>query len=672
LNPKVDLSEFISGFLAEADELLALANQSLLAAETAAKSGGSSPRSVRDAFRALHTIKGLSAMVEVEPIVALAHRMETLLRGADQGAALTPNAIEALLQGVRAIELRVKALRDQKPVPEAPIALLQRIENVDAQESGEQQQKQEPLALDLEPELFAKLAPMDRDQLLQGVAAGKTALRAEFTPTPAKAEAGVTITTLREQLKSKAEIVKVLPRSLPATASAPGGLSFVLLLLSVASIDELLATVPNSELQLRALKSAPRKAASPADAPLENPGEEVDDDDGDSGQRRGLIRVEVSRLDDTMEKLSALIVTRFRMSRAVAELAARGVDVRQLSQIMAENGRQLRDLRGAVLHVRMVRVADVLERVPLLVRGLQRSTGKKVRLELEPGQAEVDKAVADRLFPAIIHLVRNAIDHALETPRERKALGKPEEGLLRISCVNRGGNKLELSVEDDGRGVDREKVARRAGRATPKTDAALLDLLCLPGLSTRDELSTTSGRGMGMDIVRGVAVSQLGGEMILQTRPGAGTTFTLRVPLTVTIVDAFSFECAGARFVTPVSSIEEIIEIDPQTLSVPPGDGKVSMTQRRGEALPVLQLANLFRLPSNHLATRALVVRRAGEATAIAVHKLLGQQEVVVRPLEDPLVRVPGISGATDLGDGKPVLVLDLIAVANTALREVA
>jgi two-component system chemotaxis sensor kinase CheA len=653
LNPKVDLTEFIAGFLSEADELLALANQSLLAAEAAAKSGGSSPRSVRDAFRALHTIKGLSAMVEVEPIVALAHRMETLLRGADQGGVLTPNAIEALLQGVRAIELRVKALRDQKPVPEAPIALLQRIENVDAQETGEQ--KKEPLALDLEPELFSKLAPMDCDQLLQGVAAGQTALRAEFTPTPAKAEAGVTITTLREQLKSKAEIVKVLPRALPATASAPGGLSFVLLLLSVASIDELLASVPNSELQLRALKSAPRKEASAAALP-ENPGEEVDDDDSDSGQRRGLIRVEVSRLDDTMEKLSALIVTRFRMSRAVADLAARGVDVRQLSQIMNENGRQLRDLRGAVLHVRMVRVADVLDRVPLLVRGLQRSTGKKVRLELEPGQAEVDKAVADRLFPAIIHLVRNAIDHALETPRERKALGKPEEGLLRISCVNRGGNKLEL----------------RAGRATPKTDAALLDLLCLPGLSTRDELSTTSGRGMGMDIVRGVAVSQLGGEMLLQTRPGAGTTFTLRVPLTVTIVDAFSFECAGARFVTPVSSIEEIIEIDPKTLSVPPGGGQVSMTQRRGEALPVLQLASLFRLPGDHLATRALVVRRAGEATAIAVHKLLGQQEVVVRPLEDPLVRVPGISGATDLGDGKPVLVLDLIAVANTALREVA
>jgi two-component system chemotaxis sensor kinase CheA len=669
LNPKVDLTEFIAGFLSEADELLALANQSLLAAEAAAKSGGSSPRSVRDAFRALHTIKGLSAMVEVEPIVALAHRMETLLRGADQGGVLTPNAIEALLQGVRAIELRVKALRDQKPVPEAPIALLQRIENVDAQETGEQ--KKEPLALDLEPELFSKLAPMDCDQLLQGVAAGQTALRAEFTPTPAKAEAGVTITTLREQLKSKAEIVKVLPRALPATASAPGGLSFVLLLLSVASIDELLASVPNSELQLRALKSAPRKEASAAALP-ENPGEEVDDDDSDSGQRRGLIRVEVSRLDDTMEKLSALIVTRFRMSRAVADLAARGVDVRQLSQIMNENGRQLRDLRGAVLHVRMVRVADVLDRVPLLVRGLQRSTGKKVRLELEPGQAEVDKAVADRLFPAIIHLVRNAIDHALETPRERKALGKPEEGLLRISCVNRGGNKLELRVEDDGRGVDREKVARRAGRATPKTDAALLDLLCLPGLSTRDELSTTSGRGMGMDIVRGVAVSQLGGEMLLQTRPGAGTTFTLRVPLTVTIVDAFSFECAGARFVTPVSSIEEIIEIDPKTLSVPPGGGQVSMTQRRGEALPVLQLASLFRLPGDHLATRALVVRRAGEATAIAVHKLLGQQEVVVRPLEDPLVRVPGISGATDLGDGKPVLVLDLIAVANTALREVA
>jgi two-component system, chemotaxis family, sensor kinase CheA len=661
VTPKVDLGEFVSGFLAESDDLLGIANAALLAIETASKTGKGSPRSVREAYRALHTIKGLSSMVAVESIVALAHQMESLLRRADQGAQLSVEAVDVLLQGVRAIAQRVRALREGKPVPPAPPALVQKLEAMDSGPAGSTASPD--AQIDLEPELLAKLAAIDRDQLTLGIAAGKSALRAEFTPTPARAAAGITITSVREQLKRAAEIVKVLPRSVPATEGAPAGLSFVLLLLSEKSIEQLQMAAPQSDLQVR-----PLAATRPKPEPID-----FDADDGELSLGNGLVRVEVSRLDDTMEKLSVLIVTRFRLARAVADLAGRGVDVRQLSQIMAENARQLRDLRAAVLQVRMVRVSDVLDRVPLLVRGLRRNTGKLVRLEMDLGNVEVDKAVADRLFPAVVHLVRNAVDHALETPQERKALGKPEEGFLRILCGSRGGNQLELSIEDDGRGVDREKVAKRAGQPVPQTGEALLDLLCMPGLSTKDEASTTSGRGMGMDIVRGVAVGQLGGELTLSTRAGHGSTFTLRVPLTITIVDAFTFECAGLRFVTPVSAVEEIVEIDPLKLIRSPGRGaQATMMQRRGQALQVLQLSSIFRLPETAPGTRALVVRRGGEATGIAVHRMLGQQEVVVRPVDDALTRVNGVTGATDLGDGKPTLVLDLVAVAAAALGQEA
>ena len=662
MNPKVNLSEFVAGFLAESDDLLSIANTTLLAIETAARSGKGSPRSVREAYRALHTIKGLSSMVGVEPVVAIAHQMEALLRRADQGAQLDGEAVDVLLQGVRAIELRVRALREGKPVPAAPAGLLQKLEQLDAAPAGGASSAKAPV--DLEPELSSKLAAMDRDQLSQGLAAGKSALRAEFTPTPAKAAQGVTITSLREQLKGAVEIVKVLPRSVPATVGAPAGLSFVLVVLTDKSPEAVQAVMPQAGLQVTLLAAgeAPR---------AELPDFEAEDTEMPAGN--GLVRVEVARLDDTMEKLSALIVTRFRLARAVAEMSARGVDVRQLSQIMTENARQLRDLRAAVLQVRMVRVADVLDRVPLLVRGLRRNTGKQVRLEMDVGTAEVDKAVADRLFPAVVHLVRNAVDHAIETPQERKAAGKPEEGVLRIVCSNRGGNQLELSIEDDGRGVDREKLAKRANQPVPKTDEALLDLLCQPGLSTRDIANTTSGRGMGMDIVRGVAVGQLGGELTMSTRPGHGTTFTLRVPLSITIVDAFSFECAGERFVTPVSSVEEIVELDPAVLVHAPGLGaRATMMQRRGQALQVLQLSSVFHLREAAPGTRALVVRRGSEATGIAVHKMLGQQEVVVRPMDDALVRVVGVTGATDLGDGKPTLVLDLLAIAGAALGQEA
>jgi two-component system chemotaxis sensor kinase CheA len=212
------------------------------------------------------------------------------------------------------------------------------------------------------------------------------------------------------------------------------------------------------------------------------------------------------------------------------------------------------------------------------------------------------------------------------------------------------------------------RVAARARRDLPRSDAELLDLLCIPGLSTRDQVTTTSGRGIGMDIVRRVIVEELGGELALTTTPGQGTRFVLHVPLTITIVDAFTFESAGERFCVPVSTIEEILDVDHARLVRGPGVGERSaslgMLERRGEALPFVALARVLRREAG-AGRKAFVVRRNGEPVAFAVDRLLGQQEVVVRPLEDPLVKVAGVTGATDLGDGRPVLVLDLYALAG-------
>lgn len=656
MTAKVDLREFVSGFLAEAAELLALAASSLLAVEAAGRKGAANPRAVRDAYRALHTVKGLSAMVGVEPIVAIAHRMEASLRTADQaGGTLASESVDALLRGLRAIEQRVKALAENAPVPAAPRPLL---EALDALEAPSQAGAATAPELDLEPSLAEKLARADREQLAQGIAAGKSALRVQFMPSPERAAAGITITTVREQLGKRAEIVKVLPLAVPVSADAPGGLAFVLLILSSASAEELAKELAPAGLSLRPIAAA----SAPAGAAVE-----VADDAGAGPS--GLVRVEVSRLDDAMERLSALIVTRSRLGRAVAEMAAAGADVRQLNQIVNENARQLRDLRSAVLQVRMVRVSEMLERVPLLVRGLRRESGKQVRLEMDTGRSEVDKAVAERLFPAVVHLVRNAVDHGIESPAQRRERGKPEEALLRLRCVDRSNNQLELTLSDDGRGIDPQEVARRAGVEAPQTPAALLDLLCTPGFSTRDEATPISGRGMGMDIVRRIAVHELGGELFLDSSPGVGTTFALRVPLTLTIIDAFVFEAGEQRYAVPVSMVEEIFELDPAgVVHTPSSHARAALVQRRGEALPVLSLAALLNDGSpGRVEGKALVIRRGGEALGFAVRRMVGQQEVVIRPLEDRLVRVPGVSGATDLGDGRPTLVLDLAALGLRA-----
>ncbi|MDI1444299.1 chemotaxis protein CheW [Polyangium sp. 6x1] len=655
-----DASEFLAGFLVEAEEHLSASTMNLLAVEASLRKGENNPRAVRELFRSLHTVKGLSAMVGIEPIVDIAHAMETVLRKADRAAgALSAKAVEALLAGLRAIGERVRALSTSAPVAPAPPQLL------DALAALEITKDEAPITveLDLEPGLLAKLSDAEKAQLIQGAENGRRALRVDFVPSPARAAEGTTITSVRERIGAMAEIVKVVPLSIPASDAAPGGLAFALLVLTDATDEALAAAAATTPEEIQTLHARRVDEADPLGEP-----DSAEEGVGETeGRRRGIVRVDVARLDDALERLSALVITRFRLARAADALAAQGVNVGELCEIVKGYGRQVRDLRGSIMRARMVPVAELLDRVPLIVRGLSRTTQKPVRVVIDAGKAELDKAVAERIFPAIVHLIRNAVDHAIEPPAERQRLGKPEEGLVRVTCFERSTNQLELGISDDGRGIDREAVARRASRPTPADDAALLDLITLPGLTTLDQATKTSGRGLGMDIVKR-AVLDLGGELGLRTTPGAGTTFTLLIPLTITIVDAFSFVCGEQTFVAPISAIEEVVEVAPEALVRGPSRhsqlGEVRFMERRGEIVPLVNLASVFSLASGE-EPKALVVRRNGTPLAFGIQRVVGQQEVVIRPLEDPLVKVTGISGSTDLGDGRPTLVLDLVALCG-------
>jgi two-component system chemotaxis sensor kinase CheA len=655
----VDLTQFLGGFLVEADEHLGLASRNLITLEGDLKQGRPSPRAVRELYRSLHTIKGLAAMVGIEPIVDIAHAMETVLRNADRrGGQIAPLAPDVLLQGVAAIKHRVAALASGAPVQPAPRAVLDAVADL-APLAADGVVSADP-TLDLPPEIADKLNESERAQLA-APGEGRRAVRLDFVPSPARAAAGTTITRVREAVATLAEIVKVVPLSRPSGTEVPGGLLFALLALTSAS-DEELGSLCGGAVQgvqeIRGL-AAPARAD---DEPLD-----------DSVASRGVVRVDVARLDDALEKLSALVVTRFRLGRAVATLAGQGIDVRALQHIVQENGRQLRDLRGSIMRARLIPAAEMLERVPLLVRGLARTTGKQITLDLDAGRAELDKAVAERIFAAIIHLVRNAVDHGLETPAERVRAGKPPAASLRMTCFERSSRHLELTIEDDGRGIDGAALARRAGRPLPVSDEGLLALMIIPGVSTREAATTTSGRGMGMNIVKRTIVDELAGELSVRSAAGKGTTFVMRVPMSITIVDAFSFRCGHQPFVVPVSVVEEIVEVDPAAVTrAPSGKGRAElrMLERRGAAVPLVNLDGIFHLTPERTVTRkAIVVRRNGQPFAFEVDQMVGQQEVVVRPLEDPLIRRPGIVGSTDLGDGQPTLVLDLISLSATLSR---
>jgi two-component system chemotaxis sensor kinase CheA len=647
-------AEFINGFLDEAEEHLALARASVVAIDDALKKRARSPGSVRNLFRSVHTIKGLSAMVGAEPIVDISHEMETLLRDADQAGGNVPaHALDAIVKGLRAIEERVACLGRGEALPVAPRGLLELLGAIQLGEPA-------PRAvgtLSLAPDLLAKLSLGEQEQLLQGLGKGRRALRVDFVPSQERAAEGFTITRVRERMAALGEIVKVTPLTLPGVEGAPGKVAFALIVLtdgSDAAIGEV-AGVSADEVQ--PIEALGMVASGPEESP-----EEERWSSPDRGERN-FVRVEVSRLDDALERLAALVVTRSRLERACGGLS-QSSGTRELASILGEQRRQLRDLRGAIMRARMVSVSEVLARAPLLVRGLMRSSNKLVQLTIDAGQSELDKAVADRLFPAIVHLLRNAVDHAIEPPDERRHKGKPEEGQLRISCSERSGNQLALEVSDDGRGIDRESVARRAGVSVPKDDAELLALVVRPGLSTLDHATHVSGRGLGMDIVQRVVVGELGGKLQLRTALDQGTRFTLLVPLSVTVLEAFSFSCAERTFVIPVSAVEALAEIEPQRVTPAPNPGAQASSARllehRGASVPLYRLSSLLGIATpDPPSAKAILVRREDELFAFQVDRMLGQQEIVVRPLRDPLVTVAGVTGSTDLGDGRPTLVID-------------
>jgi two-component system chemotaxis sensor kinase CheA len=669
----LDRKEFIAGYLVEVDEHLRASNAHLLAIEAGLPKGEPHHRRVRELFRSLHTLKGLSAMVGADPVVELAHEMEAVLRLADQSTGqLSMPAVESLLKGLRAIEGRVAAFGAGKAVAPAPPELLDALSAL--QPGARPVRAAAEAVIGLEPPLLAKLSPSERAQLTQGVGEGRQAIRIQYQPSPARTAEGVTISTVRERVAQHAEIVKVLPIALPKSEGGSGTIAFVLVVLSERSLEELADAAFVS-----AAAVVPIEVASPAPAAETLEGL---DDDGipDAPLRTSSIRVDIARLDDAMEKLSELVVTRFRLARAVNALREQGVDVRELASIVGENARQLRDMRSCITRARMVPVRELLERVPLIVRGMNRSTGKQVRLQIEAGAAELDKSVAERVFPAIVHLVRNAVDHAIEPPAERRSLGKHEQGLVTVTCFQHSSSELELRVADDGRGLDAAAIAARAGRAPPRSDAELLELIARPGFSTVDHATSSSGRGMGMDIVKRIAVDTLGGSLTLRTTPRQGSVFALRIPLSISIVDAFAFACGEQAFVVPVSMVDEIIEVDATNIVTPPAPGgraSIELVERRGRAMPLISLAGLFAIAASAPASlagaaaqKALVVSHTDNTFAFAVDRMLGQQEIVVRPIEDPLVKVTGVSGSTDLGDGKPTLVLDLVSLIGVASRE--
>jgi two-component system chemotaxis sensor kinase CheA len=298
-----------------------------------------------------------------------------------------------------------------------------------------------------------------------------------------------------------------------------------------------------------------------------------------------------------------------------------------------------------------------------MVHELSQRLAKKVELRMVGESTELDRGLIEKISDPLTHLVRNAIDHGLEPPEARVAAGKPEQGTLRLRASQRGGN-IVIEVSDDGRGLDRERIVARARQrgtviGDGASDAEVWQIIFEPGFSTAEQVTDLSGRGVGMDVVRR-NIQELGGTIELASVPGEGTAVTVSVPLTLAIMDAMTVAIGSATYVLPLAAVVESMSIEPGQLHTLPGQGDT--LQVRDDFLPVLHLARMFPPPGGETAagTIAVIVESDGAYAALVVDELVGQQQVVVKSLEANFRKVPGLSGATVMGDGSVALILDV------------
>jgi two-component system chemotaxis sensor kinase CheA len=379
----------------------------------------------------------------------------------------------------------------------------------------------------------------------------------------------------------------------------------------------------------------------------------------------------MSRLDNLMRLVGELVISRFRLNELLRDANGNGQGWSALQEINLGMERQLRDLRESVMRIRMVPIGQVLERMRFVARGLERELNKHVEVQIEGQDTEIDKLIVERMVDPLLHLVRNAISHGLESPEERRAAGKPETGFVRLSART-AGDTVIVEVEDDGRGLDSDKIEARArslgwiGQSEALPAKRVLDIISTPGFTTRDEADLTSGRGVGMAAVQRT-VDELGGSVDVYTNPGKGTRFTIRLPLTLLIADALMVTVNQQRFAVPQTSVREVLAFESSAVKTFENNEVIPF---RGGVLPVLRLSRVFGLAQQEQKRmHLLVIEQSGSPAGLAVDRITGQREIVVRSITDPFIRVPGVVGATELGDGRPVLILDPYSLIRAALN---
>jgi two-component system, chemotaxis family, sensor kinase CheA len=705
--------------------------QQIEAGLTDIRQGHSSDDTVNAVFRAVHSVKGGAGIFGFESLVEFAHVFETVLDGVRRGSlTATADTVDVLLAASDVLSDLVQMSRSGEAIPpgfggESRSALEQIVQRDQGGESGAGDDGS-PAPAEFEGIDF-KPVPADGFDFKPVPADGF-----DFVPLPAGADASsagagtqrsytIAFRPKAEMLKKANEplyIIRELRKlgeleliaetdSLPSLADLVPDRPYIgwtgtlrtsatraqidevfefvvgdcdLEIVEAAATSAIASTIENSGAPESVLQQAVVVAVQPATAaePAASPGKANETAEPAAANRSPTAkpaatttRIELERIDRVVNMVGELVIAQAMLGQIVQDIpeATSG----RLLQVLEEVVHHTRELKDSVMSMRAQPVGAVFQRMPRLVRELAAKTAKKVRLEMFGETTEVDRSIIERLGDPLTHIIRNSVDHGIESPADRLAAGKSEEGTVRLAAEHRGG-RIVIEVSDDGGGINSERVlkkAREKGLISP--DAALSDdeinnLIMLPGFSTAETISDISGRGVGMDVVRS-NIQDIGGRISLKSERGRGMTIQLALPLTLAVMDGMVIKVGREIYVMPLSAIVECLR--PTRSDINNLVGTCGMLQLRGDLLPLVNLGDLLDIASvaGDSNESVVIITDAGEGSrfGLVVDELCGHQQVVIKSIEESYGAVPGIAAATILGNGRVAFILDIEKLSDLA-----
>jgi len=638
-----DRSEFVSYFRDEAEELLQQLDGDLLQLEDFVGSGRADSELVNSLFRALHTIKGSAGMLQFSDVQNLAHRLENLcdlLR--KERMPLSEGCVDILFRGRDFLTDLVEAAVVGKETPAGLTDFIARVDSFVAVYEETSNVIEGTTGPDISFE-EAAAAEEEEDVSEEQIAAFEAAVWRQVEEARA-AQAAQTLDSVIEDV------------------------------------------LGSSDLASQADPSAGQLPPPPESVPveMETPKKRVEK----RASAHQTIRVDIERLDLLLNLVGELVINRTRISDiagtleraltdkngAAAALNGHAKAIAPLAKELADSSallaRTTNEIQESIMKVRMVPIGQVFDRFPRMVRDVAKARGKEVQLQISGAETDLDKTIVDEVGEPLMHLLRNCVDHGIEMPDERERRGKPRHGTIALNAYHEG-NQIIIEVTDDGNGIDLDKVRARGikqgliGSDDRLSDREIIELIFTPGFSTAEVISDVSGRGVGMDVVK-KNISRLKGVFDVNTVPGAGTTFTIKLPLTLAIIQALLVRVVDELYAIPLDSVIESQRIEMEDVRTVHGNEVITL---RGQVVPLVRVADFFELGGERDPEKVMIVivGLQGRQVGLVVDSFQGEQEIVIKPLSDVVGRIPGISGATILGNGSISLIIDVHSLVSEA-----